>query len=286
MKVGLFGINNGVLAEPDAMVRVAQSAEAAGLESLWTGEHVVLPDPRVPPSPVPPEYPMMDPATALGFLAGVTERVGLGTGIIIVPQRNPAVLAKELATVDVLSKGRLIFGIGVGYLKPEFDALGVPFSNKGARTDEYLEAIQALWTQDKPSFQGSFVSFTDINAFPRPVQRPHPPIVVGGMSQAAQRRALARGNGWYGFALNLEQTEKALGALDRESDVVDRPAALGSLEISVTPPSGEIDVDTLRAYRDLGVDRLIALPGALGKDASLDACVAWVEALGDAVARF
>src|SRR6478736_6808088 len=123
MKLAYFGINFGVCADPAVAQRVARAAEDAGLESLWTGEHVVLPDPQVPPSPSPPEVPFLDPAVSLAWVAAATTTIRLGTGIIILPQRNPAVLAKELASVDVLSKGRLVFGIGIGYLKPEFDAL-------------------------------------------------------------------------------------------------------------------------------------------------------------------
>src|SRR5260370_30009386 len=119
MKFGLFSINNGPCASPKTAAAVARAAEAAGFESLWTGEHVVLPDPQAPPSPAPPEMPMLDPMASLSFVAAHTSRIRLGTGIIILPQRNPVVLAKELASVDVLSGGRLIFGIGVGYLKPE-----------------------------------------------------------------------------------------------------------------------------------------------------------------------
>ena len=130
MKFGFFGINMNACSEPDTALRVAQAAEAAGFESLWTGEHVVLPDPQVAPSPLPPHYPILDPAIALSFLAAHTNTIKLGTGIIILPQRNPLVLAKELASLDVVSKGRLIFGLGVGYLKPEFDALGVSFDHK------------------------------------------------------------------------------------------------------------------------------------------------------------
>src|SRR6516225_8273022 len=122
MHFGLFGINMGPCVEPEAAVRVARAAEAAGFESVWTGEHVVLPDPQVPPSPLPPEYPLLDPAVALAFLAAQTRTVRLGTGIIILPQRNPLALAKELASLDVVSGGRLLFGVGIGYLKPEFDA--------------------------------------------------------------------------------------------------------------------------------------------------------------------
>ena len=134
MKLGFFGINMNACSNPDVAARVARAAEAAGFESLWTGEHVVLPDPQVAPSPLPPSYPLLDPAVSLAFLAAHTRTIKLGTGIIILPQRNPLVLAKELASVDVVSGGRLIFGLGVGYLKAEFDAkLKDPAFAKNAR---------------------------------------------------------------------------------------------------------------------------------------------------------
>lgn len=168
MKIGLFGINFGIAGDVDAMVAIAQAAEAAGLESLWTGEHVVLPDPQVPPSPSHPQTPFLDPAVALSHIAAHTSRIRLGTGVIILPQRNPVVLAKELASVDVVSKGRLIFGLGAGYLEPEFRALGAPFEERGDVTDEAINAIKALWTMEKPSFKGRFFSFSGIDAQPRP----------------------------------------------------------------------------------------------------------------------
>jgi probable F420-dependent oxidoreductase len=265
MKLGYFGIGSGPCAEPDTAIRAARAAEAAGFESVWTGEHVVLPSPRVPPSPVPPEFPMLHPSTALAFVAAATQTIRLGTGIVILPQRNPVVLAKELASVDVLSGGRLIFGVGVGYLKPEFDALGVSFRDKGARTDEYIDAIRALWTQPAPSFKGRFVSFEGIDAQPRPVQRPHPPVVIGGMSEGAFARAVRRGNGWYGFALDVDATARCVEGLREAAKRIDRPAELGPLEISVTPAVG-LDRDTLKRFEDLGVQRLIPLSPARNGD--------------------
>ncbi len=278
MKIGLFGINNGPLADPDAMLDAARRAETAGIESLWTGEHVVLPDPHVDPAPVPPHYPMVDPAVALAFIAAETERILLGTGIIILPQRNPVVLAKEFGSLDYLSKGRLLFGIGVGYLKPEFDAIGVPFDNKGPRSDEWIDAMRALWTQEKPSFDGRFVSFSKINAFPRPVQQP-PPVHVGGWSPGAYKRSVERGDGWYGFALDVDGTQKCLAGLRDAEKRYERPAGLGPLEISVTPPAGEIDADTVRRFADLGVHRLILLPGAFAKEPSKDALHRWIDSV-------
>jgi probable F420-dependent oxidoreductase len=268
MKFGLFGINTGACARPEASAKIARAAEAAGFESLWTGEHVVLPDPQVPPSPAPPQHPMLDPAASLAFLAAHTQRVRLGTGIIILPQRNPLVLAKELASVDVLSNGRLIFGLGAGYLKPEFDALGARFDDRGARTDEYIDVLRALWTQPKPSFAGRTVRFSGVDAQPRPVQKPHPPIVVGGMSASALARALARGNGWYGFARDLAAAKGDLAGFSAARARVERPAALGALEISITPPRS-VDEAGARAYADLGVDRLILLLPGRGEDEAL-----------------
>jgi probable F420-dependent oxidoreductase len=238
---------------------VAQAAEAAGFESLWAGEHIVLPEPQVPPSPLPATFPLLDPTVAFAFIAGQTKTIRLGTGIIILPQRNPLVLAKELASLDVLSNGRLIFGVGIGYLKPEFDALGIPFADKGPRTIEYLQAIQAIWSQPQPAYHGKFVSFRGVQALPRPVQKPHPPIVFGGMTPFAFRRAVSHGNGWYGFALDLDGTKKCLAGLQEARQRSERPQELGELEISIGP-SVRLDLDTVKRFADLGVQRLILLP--------------------------
>ena len=150
MKFGLFGVNMYACSYPETAIQVAQLAEAAGFESLWAGEHVVLPDPQTPPSPMAPRDRILDPIVALTFLAAQTSHVRLGTGVIILSQRNPLVLAKELASLDELSGGRLIFGVGVGYLEPEFRAIGIPFADRGARTDDYLAAMRASWTQPTP----------------------------------------------------------------------------------------------------------------------------------------
>lgn len=275
MKFGFFGINTGALAEPSAIVRIARSAEEAGFESVWTGEHVVLPEPQVAPSPAPSRTPMLDPAVALAYVAAHTERLRLATGIIILPQRNPVVLAKELASVDVLCEGRLMVGVGAGYLEPEFAAVGAPFADRGARTDEYIDAMRALWSQDAPSFQGRYASFSGVDAHPRPVQKPGPPIVVGGTSPGALRRAVSRGNGWYGFFTDLDHTRQALEGLEKARSEVERPEALGRLEISVTPLPG-VDLDTVHRYRELGVDRLTLV--STGRSA--DEIAAFVEDAG------
>ncbi len=268
MKLGLFSINNGPCAAPKTAANVARAAEQAGFESLWTGEHVIVPDPQVPPSPVAPDYPMLDPAVALAFVAAHTTTIRLGTGIIILPQRNPVVLAKELASVDVLSNGRLIFGIGIGYLRPEFDAIGAPFDHKGARTEEFLGAMLALWTMEKPEFHGRWVDFARVNTMPRPVQKPHPEIVFGGHSKEAFGRAARLAHGWYGFALDLDGTAKALEGLRAACKGAKR--RFEDMQISVTPRV-RVDRDTAKRFADLGVHRLIMLPRANDEAGVLEA---------------
>lgn len=285
MKLALFGINMGTLAEPDAMLEAARAAEAAGYESLWAGEHVVLPDPRTPDSPLPPRYPMLDPLVAFAHIAAATTKVRLGTGIIILPQRNPVVLAKELASLDVVSKGRLIFGVGVGYLKPEFDAIGADFPTRGARTDEYVAAIKALWTMEQPAFDGRFVSFSGIDAQPRPVHRPHPPIVTGGWTKPALARAVRSANGWYGYNMDMATAGKHIAALKATTETVERPAELRKLEISITPPREPITLSMAEEYRHLGVDRLILQSTVRDKTAILDEIAENARNLGPALSH-
>ena len=285
MKIGLFGINFGLCGDPAAMVRVARAAEEAELESLWTGEHVVLPDPQAPPSPAAPRTPFLDPSVALAHIAAATARIRLGTGIIILPQRNPVELAKELASVDVVSGGRLIFGLGAGYLAPEFLALGANYPERGAITDEAIDALRALWTQEKPAFSGRYFRFSGIDAHPRPVQKPHPPIVIGGMSRPAARRAVARGDGWYGFFTNPEVTARSLGWIREAIAAGLRPAGLGPLEISVTPPP-PITLDLLKQYAELGVHRLIGLaPAGFAGPRDVDGMLRFVDELAELARR-
>ena len=251
MKIGLFGINSGICADPDVARRVAQHAEAAGLESLWTGEHVVLPDPQQPPSPAAPNWPMAHPSTNLAYLAAITQRVKLATGITLIAQRNPLVLAKEMGSLDALSKGRLIMGIGAGYLKQEFDALGVSFRERGARTDEAIQVLRTLWNDPNPTHHGKFWSFENVQAMPRPVQEGGPPIVVGGNSSAALKRAVQFGQGWYGFAMNVEQSKVVVQNLNRMEGGE-------RLEISITP-SLRTTRQSIDQFTEIGVHRLVSL---------------------------
>jgi probable F420-dependent oxidoreductase len=255
LKLGLYGLHRGGSADPDTLVRRARRAEEAGFESLWVGDHIALPHGLDDP----PTQPRLEAVVALTYMAALTSRVRLCLGVIVLPQRQPVLLAKQLASLDVLSKGRLTVGVGVGYVEPELHALGVSLADRGPRTDEYLAAMRALWDEPMPSFEGRFASFSGVLQRPRPVQRPHPPIVVGGESTAAYRRAVQGANGWYGWDLDLERTAQALEALRETASRHPRPPELGELEITITPP-GTPDLDTARRYADLGVHRLAIPP--------------------------
>lgn len=254
LKFGLYGLLRGNGVNPDTLVDRARRAELAGFESLWVGDHIALPD----------EYngrqPRLEVVVAISHLAAVTRRIRLGFGVLVLPQRQPVLLAKQLSSIDILSGGRLTVGIGVGYVEPEMRALGVALAERGARTDEYLAAMRVLWTEPEPSFEGRYVSFAALYQQPPPVQRPHPPIVVGGHSEAACHRAATTAHGWYGVYLDVKEAAATLARLRKVAADCDRPARLGELEITITPP-GRIDLDAARRYADLGVHRLVIQPG-------------------------
>lgn len=205
-----------------------------------------------------PQDRALDPLLALSWAAAATTTLRLATGIIILPQRNPVVFAKEVASLDVLSGGRFTLGIGVGYLEPEFRAIGANFTDRGAVTDEFLDAMQHLWYDASPEYHGRFVDFAGVDAHPRPVQQPIP-IIVGGRTPPAYRRAVTRGHGWYGFALTPESTAECLEGLRAAAASVERPASLGPLEITVTP-RGRLTAETAAQFAELGVHRLVPVP--------------------------
>ncbi len=267
MKFGLFGINMRPCDNPVTAARVARAAEDAGFDSLWTGEHIVLADPQTPPSPMPPDVPFVDSAVALAFAAGHTTTIKLATGIIILPQRNPVVLAKELASVDVVSGGRLICGFGIGSLALEYASLGVPFEHKGKRAEEYIGAMKALWTMDQPQFHGRFVSFSGVRAEPRPAQKPCPPIIFGGNSPYAASRTARLGDGWFGFGLDRDRTANLIDGIRRACDRHGRP--FDQIEISVTPRA-RVDAEIVRQYAELGVHRIVLYTRARDEAGVLD----------------
>jgi probable F420-dependent oxidoreductase len=265
MRLGLFAINYNTCADPESCIRVARAAEAAGLDSVWTGEHLVLPSGAGELARLPSTTPMLDTIAAATWVAAHTSSIRIGTGVIVLPLHHPVLLAKQLASVDVLSDGRLIVGLAAGYIAGEFAAVDVPLEERGARMDEYVAALRALWTMRQPVFDGEFVSFRDVDAHPRPVQQPTPPLVFGGVSDAAFRRAVTVGHGWYGFNMTLDRTSEALEIIRHTERRYGRPPELGPLEIIVTPRDGQ-DVDNLLRYRDLGVDCVVALPADVARD--------------------
>jgi probable F420-dependent oxidoreductase len=255
MRFGLFGVNIGACADSARQARVLQAAEESGFESVWTGEHVVMPV-RDNPVPTPPETPMLDSIVTLTRAAALTTRVKLGTGILVLPHHNPVVLAKALASLDVVSGGRLIVGFAGGYVEAEFRALGADFSRRGAITDDRLGAIRALWTQEVPAYRGRFTSFADVRFEPKPVQRPHPPIIIGGGVSAALARA-ARHDGWYGFARTVEDTAGIVRELTRLRRELGREDAPFEISLTTFEPLDEALVERAEAA---GVHRLIVWP--------------------------
>jgi probable F420-dependent oxidoreductase len=256
MHFGLFGINFGPCADPALQRCVAIAAEESGFESIWTGEHVVMPLVDNP-VPSPPETPFLDSIATLTSVAAYTTRIRLGTGILVLPHHNPVLLAKALTTLDVLSGGRLIAGFAGGYVAPEFRALGVSFPDRGAITDDSLGAIRALWTQELPEHHGRFARFGGIRFEPKPVQRPHPPIVIGGRAAPALRRAAREGDGWYGFALTVADTAPIVQELRRLRSAT--PRAGTPLEISLTTFEPLTEELVARAEA-AGIHRLIVYP--------------------------
>ena len=225
MQVGLHALGIGSGADRTVIDAVASAADDGGFATLWAGEHVVMVDrsqSRYPYSDdgviaVPAQADWLDPVVALSFAAAASSHIGIATGVLLLPEHNPVIVAKQAASLDRLSGGRLTLGVGVGWSREEFDALGVPFGRRAARTAEYVAAIRALWRDDVASFDGEFVNFHSIRVNPKPTSGRRLPIVVGGNSDAAMRRVATWGDGWYGFNLNdVAAVQDRLAVLDRK----------------------------------------------------------------------
>ena len=255
MKFGLSGINVGTMASTGAG-HLAKLAEEHGYESFWTAEHIVLPDLPAGQTERPGTLPMLDSIAALSYIAATTHALKLATGVLLLPQHEPLLLAKQLASVDVLSNGRLIVGLGVGGVEAEAKAIGTPMSERGSRANEYLQAMVAIWTEEHPSFHGKHINFEGVTAYPRPVQKPHPPFVFGGRAPAALRRTIRHGAGWYGWGLDVATARQLLTALREAASKVQRPARLGELEITVAPRE-RLTPDVVSEYASMGVHRLL-----------------------------
>jgi probable F420-dependent oxidoreductase len=258
--------NVGPFVLPENAAAAAQAAEEAGIESLWTVEHVVVPKgyasayPYSPSGkmPGPEESDIPDPLIWLTWVAAATSTIRLGTGILILPQRNPVVLAKEVATLDLLSGGRVELGVGVGWLAEEFDAIGVPFAGRGRRTDEHIEALRALWTQELPSYSGEFVSFENAISRPRPAQG-SVPITIGGHTEAAARRAGRLGDGFFPGKGSHEDLARLLDVMRTEATEHGRDPDAISITSGGNGALGAGALDEVKALADLGVER-VAIP--------------------------
>lgn len=249
--------------DPERAVQVARAAEAAGWESVWTGEHFAVPDPPVPHSPVTPGTPILEPFLALGNVAANITTLLLGTGVTVLQLYQPLALAKQVASLDRISGGRVLFGVGAGYFEPEFDAFGIPLETRASRVDEMLDALPAIWSQPTATFSFRARTIGGLRAEPRPVQPDGPPIHVGGQAPAAFRRAVTHGTGWYGYSLSPDKTAAAIARLSEARGKYERPSGLAELEISITPPHRiPLDAELVARYAELGVTRLILLaPG-------------------------
>ena len=279
MKFGLRYCNTGRYVDPANAVELAQAGEEAGFESLWTVEHTVLPGGYKSAYPYSEdgkiaggnnEIPLPDPVVWMSFVASATSRIKLASGIIILPQHNPVVLAKQIGTLDHLSGGRIILGIGVGWLKEEFDALGVPFAARGRRTDEYVAAMRELWSAKAPTFEGEFVSFKEAYCLPQPPSG-SVPIVIGGDSTYAARRAGRLGDGYF----------PARGAPVEYFDLARKTAVEhgrdpDAIEFTVAMPDDPRDIPKLAA---MGVGRVLVpvtpMAGLPAKVKSPEDALAW-----------
>lgn len=264
MKFGLAYANTMPFTDPGPAGDLVVAAEEAGFESVWTVEHVIWPHqydsvyPYHPTGKMPgtPDVPIPDPVVWLTWVASRTARIRLGTGVMILPLRNPLVLAKQLATLDHLSGGRLELGVGVGWLEEEFDAVGIPFTGRGRRTDEIIDAMRLLWSDPAASFDGQMFSFTEVALNPKPVDR-SVPIVIGGQSSAAIKRAVARGDGFYPGPHSLDELRRIVGALHDECAAVGRDP--DEIEISAAFPGRFLDdpAGAVQTMDGIGVDRLM-----------------------------
>lgn len=261
MDFGIFFVNAGPFAEPDLFSHLVKTSEAVGFESAWTIEHVAIPvgyKATYPYDesgkiPLPEDTAMSDPLLPLAFAAAETERIKLGTGILILPQQHPLYVAKKAATLDVLSKGRLILGVGIGWMRDEFDALGIPFEERAARTDESIRALRSLWKGEPEAFDGKFFQWNPLHLKPSPVQAGGVPIVIGGHVPASARRAARYGDGFFPAVFRPEQLAELLNPMRDECGKVGRDPA----EIELTCLLAGTDLDLVHQFEDLGVSRLL-----------------------------
>lgn len=287
MKIGVVPLNVG-LSDPEHVRDLAVKSEEVGAESIWTFEHVIVPENYASKypyhasgrMPAAPETPFIDPLIALAHAAAVTRRIRLATGVNILPQANPLFLAKQVASLDFLCGGRLSLGVGIGWLKEEFDALGVPFERRGARFADYMRAMKKVWSGEAVEHKSEFLDWSGFKSYPLPTQKPHPPIVVGGTSKKALERVVEFGDGWLVPTPvgDLGRLSELLAQLKHTAQEAGRDPE--SIEISSTWDFSREGVDSVAQYRDLGVSRLVVGTFQLG-----DAPMPGLDKLGNAMAK-
>lgn len=263
MKFGTFLTS----VRPERIAVHVRAAEDLGYESAWIGEHLIMPvtsASKYPYSPdgrfpAPIDVPFHDPMIALGYAAALTSRIRLATGIFVVPLRNAITTAKAVASLDVLSRGRVIFGVGVGWWAEEFALAGAPFNDRALRTREYIELMKELWTSDQPVYRGRTIQVEGARFYPKPEQKPHPPIVVGGTSEIALKRAVRYGDGWYGIAKSLDEARTQIERLRSLEQAASRSRPV---EITLSLRTGHpLTLDEAKQLGEIGVDRaLVGLP--------------------------
>jgi probable F420-dependent oxidoreductase len=283
MRLGLHALGIGAGAKRAVIDAVASAADDCGFATLWSGEHVVMVDrseSRYPYSDdgviaVPAQADWLDPMIALSFAAAASSRIAIATGVLLLPEHNPVVMAKQAASLDRLSGGRLVLGVGVGWSREEFAALGVPFEHRASRTAEYVAAMRTLWRDDVASFDGKFVGFDSIRVNPKPVRDRRIPVMVGGNSDSALRRVAAWADGWYGFNLDgVAAVRERIGMLDRLCGASGRDRAELRLAVALSSP----EVGDVSALADLGVDELVLVEAPPDRP---EAVPGWVSALAD-----
>jgi len=282
MKFGVFLPVSGKAAGPEVLTDASQQAEGLGYDSVWAAERLVNPYEMNTAYPykenqqwqsfVPPEVPFLEPLTVLSFLSGVTKKVGLGISVAVLPYRHPLYTARVATSIDTLSKGRLILGVGIGWMVEEFESLNVDYHKRGAMSNEQLEIFDTLWAKPKPSFQGKFYKFPPLEVSPRPVQQPRFPIWTGGESEAAVKRAAKYADAWFSYhvkisakdlAAKYDVVKKLAGDLGRKTppdlcccrpiDITDKPTAQNDEELVGTP---EQLIAQLKKFKDIGVKHM------------------------------
>lgn len=285
MKFGLMYANAGPFAYPEMLGHLATTAERVGVESIWTVEHVVIPvgykstypydkSGRIP---APEQMPIPDPLISLTYAAALTKKLRLATGILILPQRHPLYVAKEVASLDVLSNGRVILGIGVGWLEEEFDALNIPFAERAGRTAEMVRAMRSLWKDEAEPFAGKYYKWNKLESHPKPVQKPGVPIVVGGHTELAARRAARYGDGFFPGVAEDDKLDWLLGILRDECKKLGRNPA----EIEISAGRAAPSLDNVKRLQDQGVSRFMTGVPAFDPDGITKG----LEQLGELIAK-